>query len=639
MAKLSIDVEARLAKFQDGMDALSRDVTRQVRGIERAFGALGSAFGGVAAAVGAGAIGAAVKSVVGSMAALDDASIQTGISVKSLSSLLNTLAPTGVTLEQISDLAAKLSRAMSEAEQKTSRAAQTFAALGVATTDSSGNLRAIDDTLVDVARALNGLGNGTERAARAQELFGRTGAASLTILKDLAEFQREAASVTAEQATAAADLGDKLGRVAAQFRIIAQQVAGPVVTALLDIINRFNAAGDSAQNFYNRLRLALQPEREIRRLEADVQRLQANLEGLQSARVIPEFEADRVAEVAAVTERLARARRALADAAPVRALLETPRETPAAARPNAPSPRADDPARSARREQISDGARLLQNLQDRVVSTLQLTQVQRLQSDIARGRIRFDSEAQRVAALAAADQIDSIKRIAEASDQESAAAIRRIAVYEETEQAQGALAEAADRSARAQVESFLDLTDSTREYERQLQRVADLLRDGLLTPEQAERISQAMTERLLGAFSGIEDGARDAKRAADDIGFGFASAFEDAVVEGRQLREVLSGLAKDVARVFLRQTITAPLARFVSGGVEGLFSGVAGSVAGAAATATAGVATKAVPMAAPSLSFDLRNSALTKDFVQGVVAQAVTASRADRYDLQFRGVG
>jgi phage-related minor tail protein len=66
--------------------------------------------------------------------------------------------------------------------------------------------------------------------------------------------------------------------------------------------------------------------------------------------------------------------------------------------------------------------------------------------------------------------------------------------------------------------------------------------------------------------------------AAQDLGFTFSSAFEDAIARGQRLSEVLQGLAQDIARIIVRRSITEPLGGALSqliGGINfaGLFSG------------------------------------------------------------------
>lgn len=58
----------------------------------------------------------------------------------------------------------------------------------------------------------------------------------------------------------------------------------------------------------------------------------------------------------------------------------------------------------------------------------------------------------------------------------------------------------------------------------------------------------------------VTDAERRAKEAAQDLGFTFSSAFEDAIVGGKELSEILKGLEQDIARIVIRKAITEPLA-------------------------------------------------------------------------------
>jgi hypothetical protein len=77
------------------------------------------------------------------------------------------------------------------------------------------------------------------------------------------------------------------------------------------------------------------------------------------------------------------------------------------------------------------------------------------------------------------------------------------------------------------------------------------------------------------------------KGQADAIGESFGKAFEDAIIGGKSLRDVIGGLADDISRIVLRQTVTEPLANQVSGILRGtgggsIFSDIFGSIFGGA---------------------------------------------------------
>jgi hypothetical protein len=81
---------------------------------------------------------------------------------------------------------------------------------------------------------------------------------------------------------------------------------------------------------------------------------------------------------------------------------------------------------------------------------------------------------------------------------------------------------------------------------------------------------------------------KETEDAARQLGLTFSSAFEDAILGGKELSEVLKGLAQDVARIFLRKTVTEPMAEAASGVFKGInwgsiFSGGGGEAAAVAA--------------------------------------------------------
>jgi hypothetical protein len=55
------------------------------------------------------------------------------------------------------------------------------------------------------------------------------------------------------------------------------------------------------------------------------------------------------------------------------------------------------------------------------------------------------------------------------------------------------------------------------------------------------------------------------ERASSDFGFTFNSALEDAIINGKELGDVVKALGQDIARMVLRKNITEPLGNFVSG--------------------------------------------------------------------------
>ena len=73
---------------------------------------------------------------------------------------------------------------------------------------------------------------------------------------------------------------------------------------------------------------------------------------------------------------------------------------------------------------------------------------------------------------------------------------------------------------------------------------------------------------------------READSVARDLGLTFQSAFEDAIVRGEKLRGVLGGIAQDIARIIVRQTVTTPLAGLATSALSGLGGLISGLLSG-----------------------------------------------------------
>jgi hypothetical protein len=87
-----------------------------------------------------------------------------------------------------------------------------------------------------------------------------------------------------------------------------------------------------------------------------------------------------------------------------------------------------------------------------------------------------------------------------------------------------------------------------------------------------------------GKLETMLDSLKKVDAAAVDLGWAFASAFETAVIEGKNASAVVRGLGQDIARIALRQLVTQPMANAISGALSGIFGGGGGSMAGAAVT-------------------------------------------------------
>jgi phage-related minor tail protein len=136
------------------------------------------------------------------------------------------------------------------------------------------------------------------------------------------------------------------------------------------------------------------------------------------------------------------------------------------------------------------------------------------------------------------------------------------------------------------LENTLDpLTAATRRWADQQALLAQALDAAIISQERynelvamSDEAFRKATEKQTEYLTGIEKQSRQNENLARDLGLSFQSAFEDAILRGEKLRGVLAGIAQDIARIILRQTVTTPLAGLVMGGLSSAFGGLFGGL-------------------------------------------------------------
>lgn len=621
MPTLSIDIEARLAQFQDGLNKVARDAGRTANSIDRAFSGLRSTLAALAGLAIGGSVVAQLKQAIDELAALNDGAAQAGVSVESLSSLLNTLAPTGVGLEKIVEIAGKITKSMGQAETETSAQAKAFAALGIAIKDAQGNLRNADDILVDLSKALAQYKDDANKVAIAQALLGKTGAEYLPILGDLATRGRAAATVTKEQAQAADDLADSIGDLNRQFTVFKQGLASAVIPTLLQLIEQFNAGIAAAGGFSNALtryglRIPKAPSTELADLRDRRKELQAELEMLDAPEKsfrargsvlrgrTPDVVRSELAQLEKDVQYFQVLERQLAE---TRQEVYDPRDRAARAAQSKPSAPGGFNAPNKPTGALKEAARQFEDFEARVnaavarlIQDAPIVKAQELEAVIGRLNTLFQQglngdvyagaleEAltglvqNGVDATQALDILDNaffeLGLSADAYDKIQKAIFHTTATAGQDGAA--GLRDLADR--------WRDAIDPMREYARQVEEIKRLEGRGFLTPEEAGRARAIVQDRADKELSGATDQTKDLTDAAKDLGITFSSAFEDAVVSGKSLRDVLSGLEQDIMRIVTRKLVTEPLANAISGIGTSLLGGLFG---GSAAPITASIPT------------------------------------------------
>jgi hypothetical protein len=113
-------------------------------------------------------------------------------------------------------------------------------------------------------------------------------------------------------------------------------------------------------------------------------------------------------------------------------------------------------------------------------------------------------------------------------------------------------------------------------YAAALEKTDAALRANLITEQEAARKRELEADKLKKAQDGANSAGERGAKTARELGLAFTSAFEDAIVRGAKLRDVIRGFGQDLLRIAIRKTLTEPFLEFVTSGAKAL-SGAGGS--------------------------------------------------------------
>lgn len=228
---ITVDLLARTGSFDTDLNRSAKLAEKRAKEIDAAFSKLGTAVVGGLTVAGA-AVGALAMSAIDQLAQLDDMAQKTGSSVESLSRIQSVALTFGQDMGQVDDAITRLARNMSSTDEAANRARQALQAIGLSARDAAGNLRDPSALFTEISRKLQEYEDGAAKAALVTDLFGKSGAALLPFLNDLAENVDEARSVTAEAAAEAANFQDNLGKLKTSVRNLGQAILGDLLPPL-----------------------------------------------------------------------------------------------------------------------------------------------------------------------------------------------------------------------------------------------------------------------------------------------------------------------------------------------------------------------------------------------------------------------
>ncbi len=230
LVKLAADSTGLIVGLQKGETALGKFETGAAK--------VRNVLGGLTAALGAIGVGSMVKGAVDAADALHDMAQRTGSSVEELSAMSLIAEQNGASLEGVGKAFRALAKNQAAAADGNRDMAALFTQMGISG-DNALN------SLVAVADKFKAMPDGMQKAALAQQLFGKAGSDMIPILnmgsaalKEQIDWAQKHAAITTEDANRADALGDKIAEMKAKANVVVTQVAAGPLDAMIEGLNK-----------------------------------------------------------------------------------------------------------------------------------------------------------------------------------------------------------------------------------------------------------------------------------------------------------------------------------------------------------------------------------------------------------------
>ena len=222
---------------------LGLDASGLQKGVQTAKSAINGL--AVAATIAAG-VGAAVRGMYSAMeagGALVDLSARTGVAIDKLMVLEMAFKQAGMGAEDVGPAVAKLQKSIAAASQGNAEAASKFVKLGVSLNDIQ-NLSP-DEQFAKIGDAIGKIGNPTERAAAAMDVFGKSGAKLLSVfsaggMQDIEQNIGGQAKLMLENAGYFDRITDVLGTAGSKLQGLFVGMASQIVPPILFAVEELN---------------------------------------------------------------------------------------------------------------------------------------------------------------------------------------------------------------------------------------------------------------------------------------------------------------------------------------------------------------------------------------------------------------
>jgi hypothetical protein len=551
---------------------------RQMAKLTAEAGKIGFAIG-TSIAVGLRSIGGLVTSSIDAADATAKLSRSVGMTTEELSKLTYAADLSGVAQQELGSSLAKLAKVAVDAAGGGKQGAEAFDAIGVSVRDANGAVKPMSGLLEEIADKFASYEDGATKTALAQEFFGKSGAKLIPLLnngsKGLADLTAEAdrlgLTLTDSAGKSAEQFNDNLTRLKKSGEGLGLQIAQRLLPLMETLTNSLFSSANGANAFGRAAEVAATGVKLLVSAGAVIvgvfKTVGETLGGIGAAVVaLMSGEFKRAYDIASMTgaDFIGNIRNTVGTVNSVW------NDAASDAKSNAPKLGAGLAA------PVINAAGIVAKNAKAIKDSLQKAydDVEKQVSGILRSVQTLgmsDTQVQLFDLSAAGASPEQLAR--------AEAYLKTLEMYR-TQQDDIAAAVEARTRAETDGQAVYEATRSPLEaLTKQLSEYQALLDQGVISWDTYARATDAAQV----AFDGISAKAEEGKSLAEELGLTFTSAFEDAIVNGGKLSDVIGGLEQDMIRLITRKMVTEPLTNALSGalgGGGGIFGSLLGSIFG-----------------------------------------------------------
>lgn len=569
---LRVDLSANAAQFEKDMGRARNATRKSTRAMSKSIGDFRSSVAStiksifslrsaLIAVAGVSALGILIKRNIEAADAIAKTADKIGIGVEALQELRFAAELTGVATGTLDMALQRFSRRFGEAAAGTGELKGVLEEYGIATRNADGNTKSLDQALSEYADTIKNAENNQERLRLAFKGFDSEGAALVNTLRGGSEAldrmrqeARDLGLVLGEDMVRDAErANDELTRM---FRVLQTQLTRVVVGLSPEIVRlgeAFAAVVPQIVEFANqfvpdKFLPAEALKQRINEIESEIQRL-TNLPRLSFERLLkgdifenlsgdlPEKVREEIAELAAERDKL---NAIIAERIRKESMLSTALENSSGANQTLATTLAD----------------LRADLQFEIDQLGRTAKEQELYNLAKQAGVEVNDEFRSsIGPLVSELQFlkDAHKAVEEAAKIE---AKRR------------------EELARKGKQITKELRTDQEAYNARVEELSKLHQAGAIDADTYARGLKKAKDEL----DDVADATKKNEEFARDLGLTFTSAFEDAVIAGGDLSDVLRGLEQDLLRIAIRKTVTEPLGNLFSSALKGILPFVHGGM-------------------------------------------------------------